>query len=118
MALLGEDTSDLATFSDAKVTAPAIVSLRDRVNVVAAGKTRQTQAAVLVKSNGKTFEAQSDSGKPATDLTLQRENLIRKFIALAAPILGRSNAEKCANAALDAENMSSAAALIHLARAT
>ncbi|HLI79125.1 MAG TPA: MmgE/PrpD family protein, partial [Candidatus Binataceae bacterium] len=52
MALLGEDTSDLATFSDAKVTARAIVSLRDRVNVVAAGKTRQTQAAVLVKSNG------------------------------------------------------------------
>ena len=31
MALLGEDTSDLATFSDAKVTASEVVSLRDRV---------------------------------------------------------------------------------------
>ena len=100
MALLGEDTSDLATFSDAKVTAPVVVALRDRVKVVAAGKTRQTQAAVLVKSNGKTFEAQSDSGKPATDLALQRENLMRKFIALAAPILGREAAEKCANTCL------------------
>jgi 2-methylcitrate dehydratase PrpD len=42
MALLGEDTSDLATFSDAKVNAPEVVSLRDRVQIVAAGKTRQT----------------------------------------------------------------------------
>jgi 2-methylcitrate dehydratase PrpD len=117
MALLGEDTSDLATFSDARVTAPKVVSLRDRVNIVAAGKTRQTQATVRVKSNGKTFEAQSDSGKPATDFALQRENLVRKFIGLAAPILGRDGAETCANAALNAENVSSAAELIRLARA-
>ncbi len=89
MALLGEDTSDLATFTDAKMTAPELVSLRDRVSVVAAGKTRQTQATVRVKSNGSTFEAQSDSGKPAADLALQRSNLMRKFAALATPILGR-----------------------------
>lgn len=118
MALLGEDTSDLATFSDAKVAAPEVVSLRDRVKVIAAGKTRQTQATMIVKSNGKTFEAQSDSGKPATDLALQRDNLMRKFIALAAPILGRSNAQKCADAALDAERTSSAAELMRLTRVT
>jgi 2-methylcitrate dehydratase PrpD len=114
MALLGEDTSDLATFTDAKVSEPRIVSLRDRVKVVAAGKTRQTQAMVVVKSNGSTFEAQSDSGKPATDLALQRENLMRKFIALASPILGRGRADACAKAALDAEKISSAADLIRL----
>ena len=116
MALLGEDTSDLATFSDAKVTAPDVVALRDRVKVVAVGKTRQTQSMVLVKSNGHTFEAQSDSGKPALDLALQRDNLTRKFIALAARIVGRDGATKCANAVLDAENIASAAEMIRLTR--
>jgi 2-methylcitrate dehydratase PrpD len=114
MALLGEDTSDLATFSDEKVTAPEVVALRDRVNVIAAGKTRQTQAMVLVKSNGHTLQAESDSGKPATDLALQRDNLMRKFIALAAPILGRSGADASAQAALGAEKIVSAAELMRL----
>src|SRR5208283_2270914 len=100
MALLGEDTSDLATFSDAKVTAQDVISLRDRVKVVAAGKTRQTQAVVEVRSNERSFRAESDSGKPATDLALQRDNLMRKFLALAAPILGRGGAKTCSDAAL------------------
>ncbi len=118
MALLGEDTSDLATFSDARVIAPDVVALRDRVSVVAAGKTRQTQATVRVKSNGNLFDAQSDSGKPAADLALQRDNLMRKFMALASPILGRANAKACAQAAFDAEGIASAAQLIHLTRAS
>ena len=117
MALLGEDTSDLATFSDAKVTAPDVVALRDRVKVVAAGKTRQTQALVEVKSNGHTFQAESDSGKPAADLALQRENLMRKFIALAAPILGRNGAEACSQAALGAEKIASTVELMRFTRA-
>ncbi|HLX37574.1 MAG TPA: hypothetical protein VKR29_07210, partial [Candidatus Binataceae bacterium] len=81
---------------------------------VAAGKTRQTQAMVIVKSNGSTFEAQSDSGKPTTDLALQRENLTRKFVALAAPILGRDRADACAKAVLDVEKSSSGSNLIRL----
>ncbi len=117
MALLGEDTSDLATFSDAKVTASEVVSLRDRVKVVAAGKTRQTQAVVQVRTNGNAFQAESDSGKPASDLRLQRENLMRKFIALASQILGRNGAAACSQAALDAENIKSATELLRLTRA-
>jgi 2-methylcitrate dehydratase PrpD len=117
MALLGEDTSDLATFSDEKVTAPAVISLRDRVKVVAAGKTRQTQAMVQVKSNGHAFHAESDSGKPAADLELQRDNLTRKFIALASPILGRRGAEASAHAARDAEKIKSADELMRFTRA-
>ena len=117
MALLGEDTSDLATFSDAKVTAPGVVSLRDRVKIVAAGKTPQTRATVVVKSNGHDFQAESDSGKPADDLALQRDNLMRKFMALASPILGRKGAEASAEAALGAEKISSTAELLRLTRA-
>jgi 2-methylcitrate dehydratase PrpD len=117
MALLGQDTSDLATFSDAKVTAPDVVSLRDRVQIVAAGKTRQTGATVIVRSNGKVFQAESDSGKPPADLALQRDNLMHKFIALTSPILGRTGAEASAHAALGADKISSAAELMRLTRA-
>jgi len=116
MALLGEDTSDLATFSDAKVVAPGIVALRDRVKVVAAGKIRQTQAMVVVKSNGNTFEARSDSGKPATDLALQRDNLMRKFIALTSPILGRASTDAIAQAVFASEKIP-AIELMRLTRA-
>jgi len=116
MALLGEDTSDLATFSDAKVTAAGVVALRDRVKIVAAGKTPQTRATVMVKSNGHDFQAESDSGKPAADLALQRDNLMRKFIALASPILGREGAAASAETALGGEQISSAAELMRLTR--
>jgi hypothetical protein len=72
---------------------------------------------VVVRSSGSDFQAESDSGKPAADLTLQRDNLMRKFIALAAPILGRNGAEASAQAALGAEKISSATELMRLTRA-
>ena len=118
MALLGEDTSDLGTFCDARVTAVDVVSLRDRVKIVAAGKTRQTCATVIVKSSGRDHQAESDSGKPALDLALQRDNLMRKFMALAAPILSPNGAEASAQAALGAENLPSARELMRLTRAS
>ena len=73
MALLGEDTSNLETFTDAKVTEARVVSLRDRIRIVRDEKTPSTRATVVVKSNGRIFEIESDSGQPASDLLAQRE---------------------------------------------
>jgi hypothetical protein len=67
-----------------------------------------------VKSSGNDFQAESDSGKPATDLALQRDNLTRKFIALTSSILGHKGADAIAQAALGAEAVSSAAELMRL----
>jgi len=118
MALLGEDTSNLETFSDAKVTEAGVVALRDRIRVMGAEKTPSTRATVVVKSNGRIFQAESDSGQPASNLVAQRENLTRKFMALTAPILGRRNADALASAALNAEQLASAAKLIDLTQAS
>jgi 2-methylcitrate dehydratase PrpD len=112
MALLGDDTSDLVTFSDARVTDPKVVALRDRVKVTPVEKTSQTYATVIVKSAGKSFEASADSGEPAANLAAQRENLVRKFMALTSPIFGRGHAEALANAALDADQIPKAFELI------
>ena len=118
MALLGEDTSNLETFSDANVTEAHVVSLRDRVRIVGAEKTPSTHATVVVKSNGRIFQAESDSGQAASDLVAQRENLTRKFMALTVSILGRRDAEALASAALNADQLASASKLIDLTHAS
>jgi 2-methylcitrate dehydratase PrpD len=115
MALLGDDTSNLETFSDAKVREPALVALRDRVRVVTVEKTPTTRATVVVSANGKRFEAESDSGEPAANLASQRENLTRKFMALATPVLGRGGAAALAEAALRIDQLASASVLLRLA---
>ncbi len=112
MALLGDDTTDLATFSDSRVTGPTLVALRSRVRVTPVEKTSQTYATVIVKSGGKSFEASADSGEPAANLAAQRENLQRKFMALTLPILGRVRAETLAQSALDADRIPKALELI------
>ena len=117
MALLGEDTGNLETFTDAKVTDAHVVSLRDRIRVVRAEKIPSTCATVVVKSNGRIFEIESDSGQPASDLVAQRENLTRKFMTLTAPILGRRDAEALASAALHADQLATASKLIDLTQA-
>jgi hypothetical protein len=71
---------------------------------------------VIVKSGGRTFQAEADSGEPSANLSAQRENLTRKFMALTSPILGRRNAEALAHAALNADKLASTTDLIALAR--
>jgi len=115
MALRGDDTANLETFSDRRVNEPALVALRDKVRVVIAEHTPQTRARVIVKASGRKFDAESDSGEPAADLALQRERLLRKFMANAAPILGPGGAENLARAALAADEGGSVPELMRLA---
>ncbi len=92
MALSGIDTSALDSFTDATVTEPGLVKLRDRVRVSVDQKLRATQAAIVieVESHGRRLRAEADSGVPAADLPAQRESLVRKFMAIAAPVISRS----------------------------
>jgi 2-methylcitrate dehydratase PrpD len=114
MALRGEDTSDLGTFSDARMTDPDLVALRDRVRIVTIDKTPQTRARVIVSARGRQFEAESDSGQPASDLDLQRERLTRKFRGLTSPILERSGAEALARAVMEVEKLATVSELMRL----
>ncbi len=114
MALRGEDTADLDTFSDARVTDPALVALRERVRIVTVEKTPQTRVRVVVTAKGRQFEAESDSGQPAADLDAQREKLLRKFMAMTSPVLGKAGAETLAQAVLRAEDIPTASQLMRL----
>jgi len=116
LALLGEDTSDLATYSDSKMREPRLVALRDRVRVIPTEGIGPMQARVRVESDGRHGEAEIDAGIPEGDLDAQGRRLRRKFLALAAPVLGEAGAAELCHAAGSVEEMDSAAQLLRLAQ--
>jgi 2-methylcitrate dehydratase PrpD len=116
MALLGADTADLATYSDRRMADPALVRLRDRVRVVTDAGREATRARVTLTAGTRRFEAEADTGVPATDLAEQRTRLRRKFDALAVPCLGADRAAGLAAAALRVDDLPRAAELLELAR--
>lgn len=114
MALLGDDTTDRAAYSDARMGEHELVALRDRVRVVPAPDRAGTRAAVVVVSRaGDRFVAEDDTGRPADDLALQRARLSSKFRGLAAPVVGDRRAEELRQAVVD---LAPARTLGHLAR--
>ena len=91
MALLGDDTSDPATFSDQRMREADLLAMRDRV-VFTAEQGPATRATVVVRGKGRELSAEADTGQPARDLDAQWAKLSAKFFALAEPVLGRENA--------------------------
>jgi 2-methylcitrate dehydratase PrpD len=116
LALLGEDTADPSTFSDAKLADPRVVALRNRVQVAGVDGLLPTQSRVVLTSGGRRLEAAADTGVPATDLGAQRERLLCKFNMLAAPVLGTPGAHRLADAALGVDDADSVSELLRLAR--
>jgi len=114
-ALLGYNTGDPALFTDAQMNEPRLVALRDRVTITPVEDRPESRVKVLVQTRNGRFEAEADSGEPATDLAGQRERLLRKFNALATPVLGASQARSLADAALGADRAPQARQIIRMA---
>ena len=117
LALLGVDTADLATYSDARMADPALVRLRDRVRIATDERLSSTRARVAVTTGGRRTEAEADTGTPAADLAEQRRRLRMKFDALALPVLGERGAAELGEAALSIDRLPSAATLVALTSA-
>jgi len=116
LALLGDDTTDPGTYSDAKMADPRLVALRERVRVHTDERLRPTQSRVVLDLDGQRLEAEADTGVPAADLSLQRARLLHKFHMLATPVLGAARAQDLAEAISTIDELESAADLLRLAR--
>ena len=116
LTLLGRDTAELATYSDATMCDPALVQLRDRIRIVTDPALATTRAKVSIEAAGGRFSADADTGTPAADLSSQRDRLREKFDALATPVLGASRAAELAEAVLHLEQLTAAARLLDLGR--
>ncbi len=101
MALLGDDTSDMAVYTDARMHDEELVALRNRVCVVPHTEGVGTRSRVVVTTrDGSVVEAEDDTGRPAEDLEVQRQRLLLKFDGLARPVLGESRATALATAVM------------------
>lgn len=116
MALLGDRTGDPAAFSDERMRDHDLVALRDRTTFIARPEVPGTRATVVVRAGGGIFEADADTGRPATDLGAQWDKLSAKFFALATPILGVQPARQLYAAIEQVEAASSVRDLLALAR--
>ena len=116
LALLGEDTGALATYGDARMLVPRLTALRDRVHVVPTDALGPMQARVVVEYNQQRMEATADTGRPAADLARQRAQLRRKFLGLAAPVLGATQSVSLADAAFAVDEIGAVEDLIRLTR--
>src|SRR5205807_4014512 len=105
LALLGVDTADLATYTDARMADPPLVRLRDRVRVATDDRLSTTRARVAITRQGRRIEAEADTGTPAADLAAQRGRLRAKFDALAVPVLGERGAAELGEAALSVDRL-------------
>lgn len=108
LALAGEDTADIQLFTDALTRRGDLVTLRDRVQVRAHERPQPQTRVVLHTSRGDTVKAEANVAIPATDLDAQWQRLSEKFHTLAAPVLGRVQAESLEDACrrlTDLENL-------------
>jgi 2-methylcitrate dehydratase PrpD len=103
MALAGIDTARLDAYSEATAQDRALAALRDKINVDFEPGWPHTQARLkLTLNDGRTLEANHDSGIPERDLQEQGRRLEAKFASLAEPMLGkRARSLAAAATALD-----------------
>lgn len=93
LSMLGRDTSALSSFTDDAAADPSIAQAREKVEVQLAEIRPITRIGIrLIASGGRAIEAEHDSGKPETDLTVQKAKLQGKFKALAGEGLGAARA--------------------------
>lgn len=93
MGLSGVDTGRLSTYSAEVATDPALVAVRDRVEIDFRKGIPSTFASIeLTLTDGTTVAAEHDSGIPAADTAEQGRRLEEKFVALVEPVLGGNTA--------------------------
>ncbi len=115
MALLGIDTSGLASYRDELVRDPEFCAVRDRVRVRRGEGTRTTVSTVTLRlADGRSESCTYDAGVPADDLDRQGDKLRAKFDALAGEAVGEQRASAIATAIAELDAAESLDALVGL----
>jgi 2-methylcitrate dehydratase PrpD len=95
MALSGVDTASLGAYSPATATDPALVRLREKLDLDFHDGWPQAAAELEVALNdGRVLRVSHDAGIPSADIAAQGERLVAKFDALAEPVLGAARSRE------------------------
>ena len=118
MALTGIDTASLDAYSVATATDPALIRLRERVEMDFRDDLPEAGAEIAVTlSDGRVVRATHDSGIAMSDVAAQGERLAAKFDALADPVLGAARARELRETISDLDGLTDTGALARLAAA-
>ena len=93
MALAGEDTAALGTYSDANATNKRFIAIRDRITLDTTPDPKRHRHGATVSielKDGRRLQVEHNVGVPAKDVKQQGEKLEAKFHALAEPVIGRA----------------------------
>jgi 2-methylcitrate dehydratase PrpD len=116
MALSGVDTASLNAYSVATATDPALVALRERVNLNFREDFPEAGAEIEVTlQDGRKASATFDAGIPNSDIAAQGSRLAEKFDALATPIVGAARARELRQAIAGLDGLHDAGVLGRLA---
>jgi len=95
MVLAGVDTASLGAYSAENARDPALVRLRERIDIDWQDSWPQTLSELEIElTDGRRFTARHDAGIPAADIADQGLRLAAKFDALVEPVLGAPRARE------------------------
>lgn len=106
IAVAGEDTARLDTYSDEKVKDPALVELFQKVSVSEKDTLERMEAEVTIHTkDGVVHYEKYDAGIPAADLPAQWEKLVKKFRGCCEPVIGKEKTEQVIEAVRNIDSM-------------
>src|SRR5205814_2146285 len=118
MALAGEETGSIEAFDDDRVNQPAVLALRERVELRTGRKAGGPTPVEVQLNDGRVLHAAHDVSVPETDLPLQRRRLLEKFGGLVRPVLGEQAADDLAAAALTVDQLTDVGSLVRVTART
>ena len=117
MALCGESTTDIHNFTDQLCRKPELTQLLDRIKVIGSDTAKDATCVLKVHMrNGREFEINTNAGIPAQDLEQQEQRLLKKFQALASPVIGHHLSEDLAQMLLNLDELNDIRSLMALTR--
>jgi 2-methylcitrate dehydratase PrpD len=116
MALTGMDTASLGAYSVATATDPALVALRERIDMDFRDDLPDAGAELAVSlRDGRVLHAAHDAGIAMTDVAAQGRRLAAKFDALAGPVVGPARARELREMISGLDTLGDVGALARLA---
>ena len=115
MGLAGLDTGRQSTYCEAVAADPALVRLRDKINLDFRRGIPNTFARIdLLLTDGTRLSASHDSGVPATDTADQGRRLEEKFAGLVEPVLGVARCRSLIDRIAGVDNLGDAREMVAL----
>lgn len=114
MALLGEDTTSIAAYTDERMADPEMRALRNRIEVEPKDDLNYVSATIVEMNDGRRLSVRSDQRPSSKNEACDPGPVRRKFATLVTPILGAEATKRLELQVLGLERMESVRPLVDL----